>query len=203
MKYFIFAAVPVLILSKSAQVFCSQGHSLGQCKKVGHSETKMQIVAQQMFTFPGGVEVPPLRWTSLLPAAYASRRQDIVNKSAEDGSAATKFYEHFKRSHLDTEATCRDEGINFIPVICEADGGGWGPTAHKVWSELAKHKSVRSGEQTSIIVTRLLQSLGLILRRENALSILRRYQSSIGQDYSELLTASAACLTSGDLNHPV
>ena len=56
----------------------------------------------------------------------------MVNRSAEDGSYATKAYEDFKRSHLETESLCREEGITFIPMICEADGGGWGPAAHKV-----------------------------------------------------------------------
>ena len=155
---------------------------------------------------PADVYLP--RWRRGTPAALdfavtSGLRLDVVNRSALDGTAATREYEQFKRSHLDTEASCREQGITFIPVICEADGGGWGPEGHKVWSELAKHKSVITGEHSSIIVTRLLQSLGLILHRENARSILRRYPSSIGQDCSELLAASAACLTDGNLNHPV
>ena len=59
-------------------------------------------------------------------------------------------------------------------------------------------------EQSSIIVSRLLQSLGLILHRENARSILRRYPRCTGQDCGcELLAASAGWTTNGDLNHPV
>ena len=135
-------------------------------------------------------------------AVTSGLRRDIVNSSAEDGSMATKNYETFKRTHLNTEAACLEEGITFIPVIFEADGGGWGPAAHKVWSELAKHKSLRSGEQSSIVVSRLLQSLGLILHRENARSILRRYPSDTGQDCRELLAASAGWTTNGDPNHP-
>ena len=83
-------------------------------------------------------------------------------------------------------------------MICEADGGGWGPAAHKVWNELAKHKALASGEQVSTIVSRLLQSLGLILHRENARSILRRLPTYISQDCSELLTAAAVCSYEGD-----
>ena len=81
-------------------------------------------------------------------------------------------------------------------MICEADGGGWGPAAHKVWGELAKHKAIVSGEQTSIIVSRLLQSLGIILHRENARAILRRFQNNADRECSELLAAPAACSTS-------
>ena len=79
--------------------------------------------------------------------------------------------------------------------ICEADGGGWGPAAHKVWTDLAKHKSIISGETDSIIVNRLLQSLGLILHRENARSILRRSPGNTDTDISELLATSVACMT--------
>ena len=55
-------------------------------------------------------------------------------------------YEDFKCQYQDTEATCLEEGIKFIPIICEADGGGWGPAALKVWGELAKTKEIISGE---------------------------------------------------------
>ena len=74
-----------------------------------------------------------------------------------------------------------------------------GPTAHKVWSELAKHKALASGEQDSTHVSQLLQSLGLILHRENARSILRRAPRSFGHDCRELLTASAICGHGGEI----
>ena len=126
---------------------------------------------------PADVYIP--RWRRGLPAALdfavtSGLRNDIVNKSAVDGSVATTEYENFKRTHLNTEDKCKEEGITFIPIICEADGGGWGPAAHKVWSVLAKQKAILAGEQDSTIVSRLLQSLGLILHRENARAILRR-----------------------------
>ena len=116
-----------------------------------------------------------------------------MQRSAEDGSALVTAYEEFKRTHLDTEFHCREEGFTFIPVVCEADGGGWGPAAHRVWSELAKHKSVMTGEQVSIIVGRLLQSLSLILHRENARAILRRSLRNAIFNYRELLEAFASC----------
>ena len=78
-----------------------------------------------------------------------------------------------------TQAICEEDGINFIPLVCEADGGGWGPAALRVWGSLAKQKSILTGENTSVIATRILQSLGLILHRENARSILRRFPSDV------------------------
>ena len=143
---------------------------------------------------PADVYLP--KWRRGIPAALdfavtSGLRSDLVDKSAKDGSAATTNYEDFKRSHLNTEAKCREEGINFIPMICEADGGGWGPAAHKVWSELAKQKAIIAGEQVSTVVSQVLQSLGLILHRENARAILRRSPRSLGRDCRELLAASA------------
>ena len=76
---------------------------------------------------PADLYIP--RWRRGIPAALdfavtSGLRSDQVNRSAEDGSASTIAYENFKRQYQETEATCRAEGINFIPIICEADGGG-------------------------------------------------------------------------------
>ena len=58
---------------------------------------------------------------------------------------------------------------------------------------IAKNKSIRSGEKDSVSVAYLLQSLGLILHRENARAILRRSPNIVNSDWNELLAASAAC----------
>ena len=101
-------------------------------------------------------------------------------------------YEDYKRSYQDTERKCSEEGISFIPLICEADGGGWGPAAYQVWSEIAKHKSNLTGELRSVTATRLAQSLSVILHRENARAIIRRARPHILADYRDFLAASAA-----------
>ena len=140
---------------------------------------------------PADVYIP--KWRRGTPAALdfavtSGLRKDIVGRSAEDGSSATILYEEFKRSHLDTAKLCKEEGITFIPMVCEADGGSWGPAANHVWGELAKSKSVLTGELSSTIAVQMLQSLGIILHRENARSILRRGASWY---CGELLAASA------------
>ena len=142
---------------------------------------------------PADVYLP--RWRRGTPAALdfavtSGLRSDMVNLSAEDGTIASKRYEDYKCSYLDTKSKCEEEGIAFIPVIFEADGGGWGPTAHLVWSEIAKYKSLKTGEKNSIIANHLLQSLGIILHRENARAILRRSPSNLGRNSVELLAAS-------------
>ena len=79
-------------------------------------------VAPPTSTFQGGAEVDRRLWTSLSPADL---RSDIVRRgSAVDGSSAASAYEDVKRSYVDTDASCQAEGLTFIPVVCEADGGG-------------------------------------------------------------------------------
>ena len=101
---------------------------------------------------PADVYLP--RWRRGAPAAMdiavtSGMKMDMFLKSADDGTTAAKEYEHFKRTYLNTEDICREEGITFIPLIIEADGGGWGPAASAVWSHIAKQKSTLSGENVS------------------------------------------------------
>ena len=79
-----------------------------------------------------------------------------------------------KRSHHNTENDCNEAGITFIRIVVDAVGGGWGPSAAKVFSELAKVKSSVSGELRNITLQHMYQSLGVILHRENARAIHRR-----------------------------
>ena len=143
------------------------------------------------------------RWRRGTPAALdfavtSGLRVDLVKNSAQNSSSATEAYERLKRSYLNTEENCRAEGILFIPVICEADGGGWGPAAHKIWSELAQTKALLTGEQNSTVANRLLQSLGLILHREYARAILRHLRKDTDKDFRDLLAASVVYSTSAD-----
>ena len=108
---------------------------------------------------PADIYIP--KWRQGIPTALdfavtSGLRVDLVNKSAQQGTFPTEAYERFKCQHLETEEKCRAEGITFIPIICEADGGGWGPAANKVWGELAKTKALLTGEQTPSIVNCLL-----------------------------------------------
>ena len=154
---------------------------------------------------PADVYIP--RWRRGTPAAFdlavtSGLRRCVVKDSAKDGTHSVKLYEAKKRTYLDTETLCQDEGIQFIPLICEANGGGWGPAAQVVWKELAKQKSSMTGESQSITTSHLLQSLSLILHKENARAILRRSpHNSFGRNdiNTGILAASAAFESIQDL----
>ena len=83
---------------------------------------------------------------------------------------------------MDTKAQCQGHGINFIPMVMEAAGGGWGRTARGVWSELAKSSALAFGElqTTKTSATQLLQRLSMTLHRENARACLRRFGGTLG-----------------------
>ena len=59
-------------------------------------------------------------------------------------------------------------------MVVEAAGGAWGPAAAKIFNELAKSKFLLTGEPVDLLLAQLYQSLGLILRRENARAIVKR-----------------------------
>ena len=153
---------------------------------------------------PADVFLP--RWRQGLPCALdfavsSGLRTSIVEGSARDGSSCARAYEAFKCEHLNTRARCEEEGITFLPMVVEAHGGGWGQEAHKVWAQLAKLKCSITGERESSTACNLLQRSGVVLHRENAGSILRRWPSSplaIDQSYLAAVAdsfASSAMLT--------
>eukprot|EP00959_Pyramimonas_sp_CCMP1952_P220011 4599851-Pyramimonas_sp.AAC.1 len=88
------------------------------------------------------------------------------------GSAA-EAYEVVKRTHLDTEALCRQQGLLFIPLVAEPTGG-WGPTGAATLRLLARASDARLGEEPGSGATRLFQQLSVAIRRASARAILRR-----------------------------
>ena len=129
-------------------------------------------------------------------AVTSGLRTDMLATSAQDAATAPRSYEEFKRNHNDTNNLCQAEGINFLPVVAEAFGGGWGPTANKVWAELAKAKASITGELESTVATQLVQTLGLTLHRENARAILRRSAMPTTLDHHYHILGAATTLQS-------
>ena len=123
-------------------------------------------------------------------AVTSGLRPSTIRGTLHDASAAACNYEDFKNRHLDTKRTCIDEGFEFIPMVAEAVGGGWGPAAAKVFYNLAKAKSAISGETKNTILHQLHQNLGILLHRCNARSVLRRCAPQ-NYDHHYILSAAA------------
>ena len=114
-----------------------------------------------------------------------------------DASSCLAAYEGFKRSHLDTDRLCSEAGFGFNPMVVEAVGGAWGPAAVKVLNELAKSKSMISGEPVDLLRSQLYQSLGIILHRENARAVVKRMRTHTPV-VNMVLAAATTLQQSGD-----
>eukprot|EP00666_Eupelagonemidae_sp_cell4sb_P017874 gene17874-biopygen36351 len=118
-------------------------------------------------------------WRAGRPAALdfavtSGLRMGSLALSAADGSAAVEAYAARKRDHLDTAAHCDEAGIDFIPMIVEASGGGWGSDSRRVWHELAHAAARLTGDPAPTKLEQLYQSLSVTLHRANARAILVR-----------------------------
>ena len=126
---------------------------------------------------PADVFVP--RWGLHGPAVFdlavtSGLRCGAAAASAADGSHTCAAYEERKRSHLNTAALCRDQGLQFLPLIAESSCGGWGREAIKVWRTLGALLAAKSGDGSGAATEQLLQCLSVTLQRENARAVLRR-----------------------------
>ena len=126
---------------------------------------------------PADVYIPRLERgipTALDFAVTSGLRADSVVASALDGAAAAARYEDTKNAHLDTRRHCEAEGFGFKPMVVEACGGGWAPSANTFLWKLAKTTALATGELPSVVDAQIRQGLALVPRRENARAILRR-----------------------------
>ena len=129
---------------------------------------------------------PPADGAGCLTGTYTGRRpmtspsragcEEGRSPPAADGSRACTAYEERKRAHLQTATHCKALGIQFVPLVAEASGGGWGPTAMRTWCSLAS-------------LSRLCQSISVVLRRESARAAAGGWQpaplpASLGHGFS-------------------
>ena len=127
---------------------------------------------------PADIYIP--RWdlggsAALDFAVTSGLRNDMLLRSANEGSACLSIYENYKNTYLKTAEICAENGITFVPMVIEAHSGGWGPVATKVWRRLGRAISLISGESSAVEALRVKQNLGLALKRETARAILRRF----------------------------
>ena len=129
---------------------------------------------------PADVYIP--RWKGGPPAAWdfavtSGLRTETMADSARDPEVALNRYEDLKCSFQETKSRCQDQGITFLPLVMEADGGGWSRTARSVWSELAKISALATGELETASSSGIMlqQRLSMVLHRENARACLRRF----------------------------
>ena len=118
-------------------------------------------------------------WGLSGPAAFdlavtSGMRSGTLAATASAGGGPAADYEAKKRQHLQTQSLCSSQGIQFVPLVAEACGGGWAPAAQKTWRTLGSTLASCSGEPAAVEIDRLHQALALTLQRENARAVLRR-----------------------------
>ena len=108
---------------------------------------------------PADVVIPS--WFPGAPACFdfavsSPHRQTARALAFQGMGRAAQEYEVVKRTHLDTDAQCRQQGMLFIPLVAEPSGG-WGPNGADTLRRLARASDMRLGEEPGTGWTRLLQ----------------------------------------------
>eukprot|EP00969_Alexandrium_andersonii_P190706 8424510-Alexandrium_andersonii.AAC.1 len=92
----------------------------------------------------------------------------LFRQVADAPEAVLERYEHEKRQHLDTEATCQAAGVRFTPLVLEAHGGGWSKATRNFADWLAAGVAAARGGQKESESLRIAQRISATLHRENA-----------------------------------
>ena len=69
-------------------------------------------------------------------AVTSGLRVDVLRDSAADGATATRTYEHFKKTYLNTYEECQANGFVFTPMVFEAHAGSCGAAARKTLKDI-------------------------------------------------------------------
>ena len=122
--------------------------------------------------------------TALDFACTSGLRADRLQLSRDSPELVLTGYEDFKREHKPpgetetTETLCRNEGLNFVPMVVEAHGGGWSTAARAVLDGIAKCVAAAQYDNHEIASLAIAQRLSVTLHRENARAIVRRLRDT-------------------------
>ena len=108
-------------------------------------------------------------------AVTSGMQTDCLRDSAADAGSAAIKYELKKKEYKETAAKCIEVGFQFVPMVCEAHSGSWGPEAKKIFKCLAKAAACNAGDEEDDKMQWTMQSISVVLHRENARAILRRF----------------------------
>ncbi len=97
-----------------------------------------------------------------------------LREAASTPELVFERYEAKKCKHLDTARLCAAAGFRFCPMVIEAHGGGWSPSARRVLDWIAGQGAAASGEVRAGVCLRVAQRMSCVLQRENARAVLKR-----------------------------
>ena len=119
----------------------------------------------------GGVRCEP---AALDFAVTSGLRPDHIEQVITDPAGILCDYSEYKKAYKDTEDKLNLRGIQFLPLILEAHGGGWGAGLRQVAALVAARQKTSGEWCRESVSVRLAQRISSTLQRENARAILRR-----------------------------
>jgi hypothetical protein len=111
-------------------------------------------------------------------AVSSAMRGDTFRQAAETPETVFAKYEKHKREYLNTAQACEAAGFRFVPMVFEAHGGAWSPTARGILDWIAQQVAVVQHEPAHTVSFRIAQRISCTLHRENARAILRRTEGT-------------------------
>ena len=114
-------------------------------------------------------------------ACCSGLRADLLQHTSQDASMVFSFYEDVKKSYLDTDQQCRDNGFKFTPLVFETHGGGWSTALRNLLHSWNKRQSSAWRASTDSTSLRTAQRISCSLQRENARAVLRRLVPLMGR----------------------
>ncbi len=83
-------------------------------------------------------------------------------------------YDGMKRNFKDTAAICEAAAFKFVPLVVEADSGGWSPLTRATFDWISRIQAASHHEDAASVSLRIAQRISCTLHKENARAILRR-----------------------------
>ena len=136
-----------------------------------------------------------------LPAALdfaitATQRRESLVPAADTPLSAANSYDYRKRHHLDTEAACAAQGVQFIPLVMETTGT-WSLQASKFLKQFATVVASRLCKDRDSVLQEILQGAVVAVRRVNTRAVLKR-SCDEDEEAAAATLASSALLASVD-----
>ena len=117
-------------------------------------------------------------------AVTSGLQSDTIVKGETNAQYAMKWYESYKREYRprdmvkSTATLCRENGLDFYPLVIEQHGGGWGGAMKEVIAFISTGISDKWNTEIHVESKKFAQQISTTLHMENARAIWGRYPGS-------------------------
>ena len=103
-------------------------------------------------------------------AVTSGMRPDIYRAVVDSTDVVFERYEEYKRSYKQTEQSCKDQGLQFSPMVLEAQGGGWSAALKSQVEFIARGSAVVNSEDMASVSLRIAQRVTFDMPWEHELA---------------------------------